>query len=107
MDVSYFSERYADFRWPIAEGRNQGFRLPQWGALHAVGAHFSAKPEPAIVTMPTGSGKTAVLVGSAFILRARRVLAITPSRIVREQIAEEFNLLRSLKKLGAIDGAVA
>lgn len=107
MNVNYFSERYADFRWPIAEGRNQGFRLPQWGALHAVGAHFSAKPEPAIVTMPTGSGKTAVLVGSAFILRARRVLAITPSRIVREQIAEEFNLLRSLKKLGAINGAVA
>ena len=105
--VSYFGDRYADFKWPIAEGRNQGLRLPQWGALHAIGAHFSAKTEPAIVTMPTGSGKTAVLMGSPFLLRAQRALVITPSRIVREQIAEEFKLLRVLKKLGALDPNVA
>jgi superfamily II DNA or RNA helicase len=68
-----------------------------------VAGHFSAKSEPAIVTMPTGSGKTAVIMGSAFLLRARRVLVVTPSRIVREQIYEEFNLLRVLKILGAIE----
>jgi superfamily II DNA or RNA helicase len=106
FSLSYFSDHYTDFRWPIAEGSNQGLRLPQWGALHAVGAHFSAKLEPAIITMPTGSGKTAVLMGSAFVLRARRVLVITPSRIVREQITEEFKLLRVLKKLGTIDASV-
>jgi superfamily II DNA or RNA helicase len=53
--------------------------------------------------MPTGSGKTAVLMGAAFILRARRVLVITPSRIVREQISEDFRLLRVLKRLGAVE----
>jgi len=57
--------------------------------------------------MPTGSGKTAVLIASAFVLRARRVLVITPSRIVREQIAEEYRLLRVLKTLGAIDATVS
>jgi superfamily II DNA or RNA helicase len=100
--VSYFSDHYADFRWPIADGRADGLRLPQWGSLHAIAAHFSTKTEPAIVTMPTGSGKTAVLMGAGFVLRAERVLVITPSRIVREQIAEEFKLLRVLKKLGVV-----
>lgn len=104
--MNYFADHYVDFRWPIADGRNQGLRLPQWGALHSIGAHFSAKREPAIVTMPTGSGKTAVLMGAAFVLRARRVLVITPSRIVREQIAEEFKLLRVLKKLGAVEAGL-
>ena len=57
--------------------------------------------------MPTGSGKTAVLMGAAFILRAQRVLVITPSRIVREQIAGEFRLLRVLKKLGILEPDLA
>jgi len=104
--VSYFADHYSDFRWPIADGRNPGLRLPQWGALHAIGAHFSAKKEPAIVTMPTGSGKTGVLIGAAFLLRAQRALVITPSRIVREQIVEEFKLLRVLKKLGAVEAGL-
>lgn len=104
--LSYFADHYADFRWPIAEGRTPGLRIPQWGALHAIGAHFSAKTEPAIVTMPTGSGKTAVLMGAGFLLRANRVLVITPSRIVREQISEEFKLLRVLKKLGAFEAGL-
>lgn len=84
-----------------------GLRLPQWGALHAIGAHFSAKAEPAIVTMPTGAGKTAVLMGAGFLLRAHRILVITPSRVVREQITEEFKVLRVLKKLGAVDASLA
>ena len=105
--MNYFSQHYSGFRWPLAEGRNQGFRLPQWGALHAVGAHFSAKTEPAIITMPTGSGKTAVLMGATFVLRAGRVLVVTPSRVVREQIVEEFRLLRVLKILGAVDQALS
>lgn len=57
--------------------------------------------------MPTGSGKTAVLIGAAYLLQARRVLVITPSRMVREQIAEEFRLLRVLKRLGAVAGDLA
>lgn len=101
--LNYFVNQYGAFSWPIAEQQREGFRRPQLGALHAIGAHFTLKSEPAIITMPTGSGKTAVLVGAAFILQARRVLVITPSRIVREQLAEEFKLLRVLKMLGAVD----
>jgi hypothetical protein len=52
--------------------------------------------------MPTGTGKTTVLMTVAFLLRAERVLVLTPSRLVREQIAENFSLLADLKKIGAL-----
>jgi len=38
----------------------------------------------------------------AFVLRAQRVLILTPSRLVREQIAENFAVLLDLKKVEAL-----
>ncbi|WP_340672615.1 DEAD/DEAH box helicase [Bradyrhizobium ottawaense] len=58
--------------------------------------------EPAVVTMPTGSGKTAVLIAAAFILQARRVLIVAPGRLVREQIADEVEKLATLRSAGAL-----
>jgi hypothetical protein len=52
--------------------------------------------------MPTGAGKTTVLMAVAFLLRAQRVLVLTPSRLVREQIAENFRALADLKKIEAL-----
>jgi superfamily II DNA or RNA helicase len=52
--------------------------------------------------MPTGSGKTAVISAVPFLLRAERVLVLTPSRMVREQITEEFKGLLDLRLLGVL-----
>ena len=52
--------------------------------------------------MPTGSGKTAVIMSAPFLLKAKRVLIITPSRLVRSQIANDFAELSTLKKIGAL-----
>lgn len=100
--MSYFSDNYSKLTFPLAEGETSGFREAQRGALFAVGSHFSGRNDPAIITMPTGTGKTAVLQASAFLLRAERVLVLTPSRLVREQIADDFKKLGVLKRLGAI-----
>ncbi|WP_416357644.1 DEAD/DEAH box helicase [Aureimonas phyllosphaerae] len=102
--MSYFESNYPKLSFPISdqEKKIDGFREAQRGALFAVGSHFTARPEPAIVTMPTGSGKTAVLQACAFLLRAKRVLILTPSRLVREQVSEDFAALGVLKRVGAL-----
>ena len=107
MSQSYFSSNYQSLAWPIATGAHkEGFRNAQLGALHSIGSHFTIHSEPAIVTMPTGSGKTAVLIAAAFLLRANRVLVITPSRLVREQITEQFEELDVLKKIKALPDSI-
>ena len=100
--MGYFEEHYGAFRYPLNDGDIPGFRLAQLGAIHAAAAHFVTRTDPGIITMPTGSGKTAVLIAAAFVLRAKRVLIIAPSRLVREQIAEEVASLRTLRDAGAI-----
>lgn len=101
MSVTYFGDHYASFRYPLQQGDGAGFRPAQLGAIHAVAAHFSIRREPAVVTMPTGSGKTAVLIAAAFVLRASRVLIVAPGRLVREQIADEVANLTTLRAAGA------
>lgn len=100
--MSYFSDNYSKLTFPLTNGDNPGFREAQRGALFAIGSHFSGRNDPAIITMPTGTGKTAVLQASAFLLQANRVLVLTPSRLVREQITDDFKKLGVLKRLGAV-----
>lgn len=102
--MAYFLDHYNYLRWPINQDGRRGWRTPQRGALHAVAAHFTRRNEPAIVTMPTGSGKTAVLMATAFALCADRVLVLTPGRLVREQIVEGFRSLEDLRLLNVVPG---
>ncbi|WP_245818441.1 DEAD/DEAH box helicase [Muricoccus roseus] len=101
-DLSYFARNYSALTFPLEVEGRPGFRDAQRGALFAIGSHFTRRSDPAIITMPTGSGKTAVLQGSGFLLRASRVLVITPSRLVREQIADDFKNVGVLKRLRAL-----
>ena len=103
--MGYFGDRYHDLRLP---GKDEaGFRGCQLGAIHAVASHFTLYGDRAIVTMPTGSGKTAVLTAVAFLLRAERVLVVTPGRLVRGQIVDRFATLRTLREVGALADDVA
>jgi len=100
--MGYFGNNYDRLRFPISDGRPPGFRSAQLAAVQAVSSHFFNSNQPSIVTMPTGAGKTTVLMATAFALRAERVLVLTPSRLVREQIAENFGALVDLKKIEAL-----
>ncbi len=103
-EMSYFEEHYENVRFPIAMDGHDGLRIAQVGAVFAVVSHFTRRNESAIVAMPTGSGKTAVLMQTAFLLRAKRILVVTPSRLVRNQIAEELKTLSTLRRVGALTG---
>lgn len=97
--MGYFIDNYGKINFPIAkDNAAKGLRNAQLGAIHAISSHFTLyHNEPALVVMPTGSGKTAVLNLSAYELRANRVLVISSSVMVRGQIFEEFSTLKTLK----------
>src|SRR6185503_3788889 len=97
--MAYFSPLYGRINYPIAATpQGRGLRNAQIGAIHAIASYFTLyDAEPALVVMPTGSGKTAVLNLAPYVLRAGRVLVISSSVLVRGQIFEEFETLKTLK----------
>jgi superfamily II DNA or RNA helicase len=106
--MSYFVDRYPDIRLPVAtDAEPLGFRNAQLGAIHAVASHFTLRDEPALITLPTGAGKTAVLLACAILLQPRtRVLLVTPSRALRNQVANEARTMATLRRIGALPNAV-
>jgi superfamily II DNA or RNA helicase len=78
-------------------------RDAQRAALHAVGEHLYSHPKVSgLIVMPTGSGKSAVIVASPILAGAERVLVITPSRLVRQQLAQNFTRMLDPSRLGLI-----
>lgn len=69
---------------------NIGFRLGQVGALHAVLAHVSIHDDPASVCLPTGYGKTSVMMALPFLLQPKRVLVVEPSNALRKEVSSHY-----------------
>lgn len=100
--MGYFAEQYGCLRFPYSS--DGGLRNAQRGAIYAIGSHSTLYPdEAAIVVMPTGSGKTSVLMMAPYMLKKEKVLIVTPSIMVRGQIYDDFSTLRTLKKIGVFD----
>ncbi len=85
---------------------NLGFRPGQLGALYAVLAHVSIHDDPATVCLPTGYGKTSVMMALPFLLRPMRVLIVEPSNALRKQVSSHYRELSTLRRIGAICEAV-
>lgn len=80
-----------------------GLREPQVGALHAIAAHWTLSSDPALVVMPTGTGKTEVMMASAVGTRCERLLVVVPSDALRQQTARKFGRYGVLQSIGVID----
>lgn len=80
----------------------EGFRLPQLGALHAIAAHWSVKTAHAKIVLPTGTGKTDVMIAASVMKPAKRTLLIVPSDALRTQISERYTHLGMLRRIGAV-----
>mgnify|MGYP000948254459 CR=1 FL=1 len=99
--ISYFSDLYGELRFPIADGDEVGLRNSQIGAIHAVASYATLNSkDSAVVVMPTGSGKTTVVMIAPYLLKKNKVLIVTPSAMVRGQIASDYANLRTLKHVG-------
>jgi superfamily II DNA or RNA helicase len=82
------------------------WRKPQLGALAAVLAHWSLEDGmPAVVSMPTGSGKTAVAVALPYLAASHRVLVIVPTKELRRQTVAAFRSKTLLQDIGVLEGA--
>ena len=96
---SYFSSQYKNLKYIKSNNNSPGLRNAQMGAIHAISSYFTIpRSNAAIVVMPTGSGKTAVLMMSPYVIEGKKVLIVTPSVMVRGQIADDFASLSTLCK---------
>jgi superfamily II DNA or RNA helicase len=100
--MSCFDKGFGDVHLFVNKENQTGLYKNQIGAIGAALAHFSTKNEPALITMPTGTGKTAVMIILSYVLKVKKVLVITPSQLVREQIVESFKNPEILIKKGII-----
>ncbi|MFC3484424.1 DEAD/DEAH box helicase [Amycolatopsis roodepoortensis] len=99
----FFSFEDAHFRLYESAGK-PAWRNPQLGALGALLAHWSLpKRTPALLSLPTGSGKSAVALAAPFLVAARRVLVVVPSGELRRQLADAFRDFALLKRIDAVD----
>jgi superfamily II DNA or RNA helicase len=82
----------------------QGLRSPQIGALYSILAHVQNPEDRAIVVMPTGTGKTEVMLTALVANRFAKLLVAVPSDTLRTQISEKFISLGLLRPLGLLGG---
>jgi superfamily II DNA or RNA helicase len=100
--VPYFKDNRHLLNLKLETKTLDGLRECQLGAYWAVLAHFTADTSPALVSLPTGSGKTALMQILSFGLEAKRVLVIEPSTILRDQVEAEFRTFSRLKQIGVV-----
>jgi superfamily II DNA or RNA helicase len=98
--MGFFEDNADKLTTPTLDGEHI-YRECQLGASLATMAHFTASSEPALTSMPTGSGKTALMMMLSFLLKVRHVIIITPSVVLRGQTADKFDKLTDLKTISA------
>ena len=83
---------------------NNGLRKPQLGALHSIAAYFSLEKntDAATIVLPTGTGKTEVMLSTLVYMKLKKVLIIVPSTALREQTVNKFCSLGCLIDIGVL-----
>jgi superfamily II DNA or RNA helicase len=99
----FFKGHHSDLRLFYGSSDSSGLRRAQVAAIWGLCAHAIETTDPGQAVLPTGTGKTAVIVAIPFALKASRVLVVTPSQVVRRQIAREFTTLSTLRRTGALN----
>ena len=79
-----------------------GLRTPQIGALHAALAHWKVTRDVGTVVMPTGTGKTEVMLALLAKEQPESLLIVVPTAALRDQIAEKFLSFGVLQQFGVI-----
>lgn len=81
----------------------KGLRLPQAGAIHNILGHWTVSNEAATIVMPTGTGKTEVMISILVSQQCKKLLIIVPTNPLRTQISDKLVSLGVLKEIGVVD----
>lgn len=80
-----------------------GFRSAQLGAIYAIKSHWTVSSAAATVVMPTGTGKTEVMIATVVSERRAKTCIVVPSNLLRKQTITRFCTLGKLQEIGAIN----
>ena len=94
--VSSWNNSFNFIEENIDEGIN-GLREPQIAALYSILSHFKVSNDIGTIVMPTGTGKTEVMLTSLVASKCKKLLIVVPSDSLREQIFRKFYSLGLLK----------
>ena len=96
----YFADNYSKISYTREEEGKSGLRKAQLGAVHAIASHYSIGHQSGAseIIMPTGSGKSAVMMMAPYVLVAKKLLIVVPNVMLRGQLQEGFKTLELLKK---------
>jgi len=83
-----------------------GLRPSQLGALHAIASHWSVKKNCGTVVMPTGTGKTEVMLSTLIYSQCSKVLILVPSSILRQQMFSKFSNLGCLREVCVVNSGI-
>lgn len=103
VDDVLLSWNEKQFNYPESNIETEpGFRSAQLGALFAIKAHWTVLETPATIVMPTGTGKTEVMIATVVSGKCKKSLIIVPSNLLRKQTVNRFCTLEKLREIRAI-----
>ncbi len=86
-----------------SSGEENGFRSAQLGALYAIKSHWTVSSKASTIVMPTGTGKTEVMIATVVSECCSKTCIIVPSDLLRKQTIARFSTLGKLREIGAIN----
>lgn len=105
--ATHYQKLQAEFQLFSRPGK-PNWRSPQRGALGALLGYWSLPREtPALISVPTGSGKSAIATAAPYLAGSARVLVVVPSVDLRKQLAADFGSEGTLRAIGAREGDAA
>ncbi|WP_455543052.1 DEAD/DEAH box helicase family protein [Intestinibacter sp.] len=83
-------------------GSEKGLRLPQFGAISTIQSHWTINDEAATIVMPTGTGKTEIMILGIIAEKIKRAVIVVPSNLLSQQTVKKiisFGVLKDIKLL--------
>ncbi|MBP2641054.1 MAG: type restriction protein res subunit [Firmicutes bacterium] len=94
------------FCFPESKSEGEvGFRSAQLGAVFAIKSHWTVTDSAATIVMPTGTGKTEVIIATVVSECRGKTFVVVPSDLLRKQTIHRFCTLGKLREIGAICGS--